>query len=48
MAEAAPGESQTPIENPDLDRACGLNVMVVLDASTSIQMSNATENVRDA
>lgn len=47
-ASAAPGESQVPIDNPDLDRACGLNVMVVLDASTSIATSNATEDVRDA
>lgn len=48
VAQAAPGESQVPIANPDLDRACGLNVMVILDESGSIAQSGATEDVRNA
>ncbi|HEX7100861.1 MAG TPA: hypothetical protein VF377_16690, partial [Acidimicrobiia bacterium] len=47
-AESAPNESQVPIENPDLERACGLDVLVVLDASTSIATAGATEDVRNA
>lgn len=34
--------------NPDLATACGLNVILVLDESYSIQLSNATGNVRTA
>ena len=47
-ADAAPGESQIPIDNPDLQRACGLTVMVILDESGSIDTSDATEDVRNA
>lgn len=48
QAVSAPNESQVPIDNPDLERACGLNVMVVLDASTSIATAGSTEDVRNA
>jgi uncharacterized repeat protein (TIGR01451 family) len=34
--------------NPNLTPRCGLNVIVVLDASYSIQQSNGTEDVRNA
>jgi uncharacterized repeat protein (TIGR01451 family) len=35
-ALAAPGEDNTPIANPDLQRACGLDIHVILDESSSI------------
>ncbi len=37
-----------PAPNPDLPRRCGINVMLVLDESGSIQSSGATEKVRRA
>jgi uncharacterized repeat protein (TIGR01451 family) len=45
---AAPGEDQTPIDNPDLDVACGLDILVILDESGSIANAGATEDVRRA
>ncbi len=44
-AEAAP---PVPAPNPDLNKACGLNVLVILDESGSIGTSNATGDVQDA
>jgi uncharacterized repeat protein (TIGR01451 family) len=38
----------TPERNEDLDARCGINVMLVLDKSGSIQSSGQTENVRNA
>jgi uncharacterized repeat protein (TIGR01451 family) len=38
----------TPGRNPDIPRRCGINVMLVLDESGSIESSNATEKVRRA
>lgn len=37
VLQAAPGESQTPIENPDLPKACGIDIHVVLDESGSVK-----------
>jgi uncharacterized repeat protein (TIGR01451 family) len=37
-----------PATNKDLPPRCGINVILVLDESTSIRTSNATEHVRDA
>ncbi len=39
---------QDPITNPDLDKACGLNILMILDESTSIATSHAQDEVRDA
>src|SRR4029078_9724445 len=38
----------TPAANPDLPPRCGINVMLVLDKSGSIQSSGQTETVRNA
>ncbi len=38
----------TPAANPDLPQQCGINVMLVLDESGSIESSGATEKVRRA
>ena len=46
IAEAAPGEPTTPADNPDLNKACGLDVMMILDESGSIASSNATDDVQ--
>ena len=48
VAGAAPGEPTTPAPNPDLTKACGLDVLVILDESGSIESSNATDDVRRA
>ena len=48
MVSAAPGESTTPAANPDLSKACGLDVMMILDESGSIATSNATDDVQRA
>ena len=48
VASAAPGEPTTPAPNPDLTKACGLDVLVILDESGSIATSNATDDVRRA
>ena len=48
VASAAPGEPTTPAPNPDLTKACGLDVLVILDESGSIESSNATDDVRRA
>jgi uncharacterized repeat protein (TIGR01451 family) len=37
-----------PVANPNLPPRCGIEVMLVLDESRSIQSSGATETVRDA
>lgn len=47
-AEADPGENTATADNPDLTKACGLDVLVVLDESGSIATSNATNDVRNA
>ena len=47
-AAAAPGESQVPIANPDLDAACGIDILVILDESTSIANAGATNDVKTA
>jgi uncharacterized repeat protein (TIGR01451 family) len=47
-AVAAPGESQVPIDNPDLALGCGIDISVVLDESSSIASAGATEDVRRA
>lgn len=48
-ASAAPRSIESPIANPDLDRSCGLDVLMILDESTSIaQTQGATANVRNA
>lgn len=47
-ALAAPRPIEQPIPNPDLTRACGLNVLMILDESGSIDTSNATQDVRNA
>ena len=46
-ALAAPGEDDTPIADPDLERACGLDIHVILDESSSIGTQLAP-NVRNA
>jgi hypothetical protein len=43
---AAPGEDDTPAANPDLVKACGIDILVTLDASGSVQPY--TQNVKDA
>jgi hypothetical protein len=47
-AQAAPGESTVPVDNPDLTKACGLDVLMILDESGSIDSSHATDDVRRA
>ena len=39
---------EDPAPNPDLERACGLNVLMILDESGSINSSGATNDVRAA
>ena len=36
-SHAAPGEPQTPIDNPDLEKKCGIDIHVVLDESGSVK-----------
>ena len=40
-ALAAPGEDATPIENPDLTAACGIDIHVILDESSSVGLQLA-------
>jgi hypothetical protein len=47
-ALGAPHEPDDPIQNPDLDAVCGLDVLMILDESGSIENSDATDNVIDA
>ena len=47
-ALAAPRPIEQPIPNPPLTKACGLNVLMILDESGSIATSNATQDVRNA
>lgn len=47
-ARAAPFEPPIPVDNPDLDASCGLDVLVILDESGSIASSGATDDVREA
>jgi hypothetical protein len=44
--EAAPGEPSTPTTNPDLEVACGIDILVILDESGSVQ--NYKRDVQDA
>ena len=48
VVSAAPGEPTTPAANPDLNKACGLDVLMILDESGSIASSNATDDVQRA
>jgi hypothetical protein len=41
-------EFVNPADNPDLERSCGLNILVILDESSSIEISDATDDVRTA
>jgi uncharacterized repeat protein (TIGR01451 family) len=41
-------EFDLPANNPDLERACGLDILVILDESSSIEISGATDDVRTA
>ena len=45
-ALAAPGEDDTPIDNPDLVTSCGIDIDVILDESGSVQP--VTDDVRRA
>lgn len=45
-AIAAPGEDTRPAPNPDMQQACGMDALIILDESGSVE--NYTENVRDA
>ena len=45
-ANAAPGESTTPIRNPDLTKSCGIDIELILDESGSV--SNFKGNVQSA
>ena len=47
-ASALTRATQTPAPNPDLDKSCGLNILMVLDESGSIGNSGATDDVRKA
>lgn len=47
VLQDAPGP-QTPVANPPIADSCGTNVVLVLDASGSIESSNAVDDVRDA
>jgi hypothetical protein len=45
---ASPAAAVTPVPNPPIVERCGVDITLVLDASGSIQTSNAVNNVRDA
>ncbi|WP_162564257.1 MULTISPECIES: vWA domain-containing protein [Microbacterium] len=45
---AAPANAAVPADNPSIPRQCGLGVTLVLDASGSVQSSNAVGSVRTA
>ena len=45
---AAPASAAEPDENPSIPRQCGLGMTLVLDASGSVQSSNAVGSVRSA
>ena len=47
LAVAAPGEDQTPIATPTC-RSCGIDILVILDESGSIENAGATDDVQDA
>lgn len=47
-AQGAPFEPDVPVQNPDLDAACGLDVLMILDESGSIGSSGATGAVIEA
>jgi hypothetical protein len=47
-SSAAPGEERVVTPNPDLLAACGIDIHVVLDESSSINQSGATNDVRRA
>jgi uncharacterized repeat protein (TIGR01451 family) len=48
IAGADHNESTAPADNPDLTKACGLDVLMILDESGSIDSSHATQDVRNA
>lgn len=41
-------QAATPAPNPPIEKACGIDVTLVLDASGSVNSSHAVGNVRDA
>jgi uncharacterized repeat protein (TIGR01451 family) len=45
-AAAAPGEDDDPAPNPDMQQACGIDALVVLDESGSVE--DYTDDVQDA
>ena len=47
-AAADPRENTNVIDNPDLTKACGLDVLMIIDESGSIGTSGATEDVKSA
>jgi hypothetical protein len=47
-ALSAPRPLEQPMSNPDLTKACGLNVLMILDESGSIATSGATQDVKNA
>jgi hypothetical protein len=47
-SDAAPGEDRRTAPNPDLVAACGIDIHVVLDESSSINQSGAIGDVRTA
>ena len=47
-AAADPRENTNVIDNPDLTKACGLDVLIIIDESGSIGTSGATEDVKSA
>lgn len=47
-AQAAFRPAPLAVTNPPVEEACGLDITLVLDASGSIQSSNAVDDVRDA
>jgi hypothetical protein len=48
LVTVVPGLPAAAVDNPPIEETCGVDVTLVLDASGSIQSSNAVENVRDA
>ena len=47
MVSADPGESTVPVDNPDLTKACGLDVLMILDESGSINPSGPVDSTDD-
>ena len=45
---AAPGEDDDPAGNPNLAASCGIDILVTLDRSGSIESANAEDDVQRA